>query len=578
MSIYLQHFALKREPFSIVPDPGFLYPSHQHRQAVAHLKYGLDREGGFILLTGEVGTGKTTLTRTMLQRIPAHVRVAYVLNSKLNETDLLASICHELSIKLPKNKDLSFSKICIDALNQNLLASHAEGKKTLIVIEEAQNLSNDVLETLRLLSNLETNTQKLLHILLVAQPELIEILGQQDLRQLNQRVVSRFHLLPLDKAEVANYINHRLHHAGAGGPIFDAGCIGVIFKLTKGVPRLINLICHQALLAAYSMGDKKVSAALVKDAASEIMGDLGDSGGSNKLILGLLVLILVAVLSLNAPSIKEMITPYTVTDSVLPAEAALQNVEEPEASEKEALAATVAALPANLQDGEDLVPEKEADIEVITDEPFPVEKKLIQESVNVVSNPLVNLFALWGVEASEVYTFEELSALAEDNELQAERFGQATIYNLTVVDRPGIVVLKKSSGLTKSQLLIKVDDTFMHLLENSQTVLLDRQVFEEQWTGTYVYLWLPPKDFIFLQADDVNKPALSWLQAKLGALSEDSYNIISGGRYTEAVQQQVIKFQRQQNILPDGIVGPQTLMRLNQLTDEKIPRLFKADN
>ena len=578
MSIYLQHFALKREPFSIVPDPGFLYPSHQHRQAVAHLKYGLDREGGFILLTGEVGTGKTTLTRTMLQRIPAHVRVAYVLNSKLNETDLLASICHELSIKLPEKKDLSFSKICIDALNQNLLASHAEGKKTLIVIEEAQNLSNDVLETLRLLSNLETNTQKLLHILLVAQPELIEILGQQDLRQLNQRVVSRFHLLPLDKAEVANYINHRLHHAGAGGPIFDAGCIGVIFKLTKGVPRLINLICHQALLAAYSMGDKKVSAALVKDAASEIMGDLGDSGGSNKLILGLLVLILVAVLSLNAPSIKEMITPYTVTDSVLPAEAALQNVEEPEASEKEALAATVAALPANLQDGEDLVPEKEADIEVITDEPFPVEKKLIQESVNVVSNPLVNLFALWGVEASEVYTFEELSALAEDNELQAERFGQATIYNLTVVDRPGIVVLKKSSGLTKSQLLIKVDDTSMHLLENSQTVLLDRQVFEEQWTGTYVYLWLPPKDFIFLQADDVNKPALSWLQAKLGALSEDSYNIISGGRYTEAVQQQVIKFQRQQNILPDGIVGPQTLMRLNQLTDETIPRLFKADN
>ena len=125
-------------------------------------------------------------------------------------------------------------------MNQNLLASHAEGKKTLIVIEEAQNLSNDVLETLRLLSNLETNTQKLLHILLVAQPELIEILGQQDLRQLNQRVVSRFHLLPLDKAEVANYINLRLHHVGAGGPIFDAGCIGVIFKLTKGVPRLIN--------------------------------------------------------------------------------------------------------------------------------------------------------------------------------------------------------------------------------------------------------------------------------------------------------------------------------------------------
>ncbi len=129
MSIYLQHFALKREPFSIVPDPGFLYPSHQHRQAVAHLKYGLDREGGFILLTGEVGTGKTTLTRTMLQRIPAHVRVAYVLNSKLNESDLLASICSELSIKIPTRKHISFSKTCIDVLNQDLLDAHAAGKK-----------------------------------------------------------------------------------------------------------------------------------------------------------------------------------------------------------------------------------------------------------------------------------------------------------------------------------------------------------------------------------------------------------------------------------------------------------------
>ena len=297
MSIYLQHFALKREPFSIVPDPDFLYPSQQHRQAVAHLKYGLDREGGFILLTGEVGTGKTTLTRTMLQRIPAHVRVAYVLNSKLNETDLLASICDELDIKRQKSKNLSFSKICIDALNQDLLASHAKGQKTLIVIEEAQNLSADVLETLRLLSNLETNTHKLLHILLVGQPELLEILGQKQLRQLNQRVVSRFHLLPLDQSELPNYINHRLHHAGAAGPIFDQGCIKMLFRLTKGVPRLINLICHQSLLAAYSLGAKSVSPALVKDASVEILSGLdnGKPSTSNKPLIVLLLLVLVMV-------------------------------------------------------------------------------------------------------------------------------------------------------------------------------------------------------------------------------------------------------------------------------------------
>ena len=209
MTLYLNHFGLQREPFSIVPDPSFLYPSPQHRQAVAHLKYGLDREGGFILLTGEVGTGKTTLTRILLKSLPAHIRVAYVLNSKLESSDLLASICHELNIALLDQEGISHTKICTDAIYRDLLAAHADGKKTLIVVEEAQNLNFDVLESLRLLSNLETETHKLLHILLVGQPELLPILAKTDLRQLNQRVVARFHLQPLDKTEIANYINYR---------------------------------------------------------------------------------------------------------------------------------------------------------------------------------------------------------------------------------------------------------------------------------------------------------------------------------------------------------------------------------
>jgi general secretion pathway protein A len=255
MSIYQQYFALSCEPFSIVPDPGFLYPSSQHRQAVAHLKYGLDREGGFVLLTGEVGTGKTTLTRTLIKRLPAHVRVAYVLNSTFDAADVLASICQELGIKLPKSSKTSLTKNCVDALNADLIESHAEGKKTLVVIEEAQNLSPEVLEILRLLSNLETATHKLLHILLVGQPELLETLAQKDQRQLNQRVVARFHLLPLEKTDVANYVNHRLHHAGANRAIFESSAMTALFKLTQGVPRLINLICHHAMLAAYATGD-----------------------------------------------------------------------------------------------------------------------------------------------------------------------------------------------------------------------------------------------------------------------------------------------------------------------------------
>ena len=247
MGVYLQHFGLKREPFSIVPDPNLLFPSYQHRQAVAHLKYGLDREGGFVVLTGEVGTGKTTLTRTKIEHLPAHIRVAYILNSKLKEADLFASICKELSIKFKRNSHLSYAKQCSDAIYDNLLQAHSEGLKTLIILEEAQNLDDEILESLRLLSNLETNSNKLLHILLVGQPELVEKLAQNNLRQLNQRVVSRFHLLPLKIREVPDYINYRLAQAGGIREIFDGRSYKLIFKLTKGVPRLINLICHQAL-------------------------------------------------------------------------------------------------------------------------------------------------------------------------------------------------------------------------------------------------------------------------------------------------------------------------------------------
>ena len=412
MSIYLQHFALKREPFSIVPDPDFLYPSQQHRQAVAHLKYGLDREGGFILLTGEVGTGKTTLTRTMLQRIPAHVRVAYVLNSKLNETDLLASICDELAIKRQKSKNLSFSKICIDALNQDLLASHAKGQKTLIVIEEAQNLSADVLETLRLLSNLETNTHKLLHILLVGQPELLEILGQKQLRQLNQRVVSRFHLLPLDQSELPNYINHRLHHAGAAGPIFDQGCIKMLFRLTKGVPRLINLICHQSLLAAYSLGAKSVSPALVKDASVEILSGLdnGKPSTSNKPLIVLLLLVLVMVSVF-------MLLPQSTLDSL----GFLVAVDKPNAEIVTSKAENIVskgtgptAEDVNENYNEllvvnDLVADSVEQSDTLS---FIVEESIIGSGFTETSNPLVNLLAAWSIASSEVYSPEAFAGNA----------------------------------------------------------------------------------------------------------------------------------------------------------------------
>ena len=581
MSIYLQHFALKREPFSIVPDPDFLYPSHQHRQAVAHLKYGLDREGGFILLTGEVGTGKTTLTRTMLQRIPAHVRVAYVLNSKLNETDLLASICDELAIKLPKNKNLSFLKICIDALNQDLLVSHAKGQKTLIVIEEAQNLSADVLETLRLLSNLETNTHKLLHILLVGQPELLEILRQKQLRQLNQRVVSRFHLLPLDQSELPNYINHRLHHAGAAGPIFGQGCTKVLFRLTKGVPRLINLICHQSLLAAYSLGVKTVSPALVKDASVEILSGLGNGrpNTSNRpLIVGLLVILILVSVFIFLPgstldswrelvaideSSSEVVTPKggnMVLEQEFPVDSVIEDV------------------PENYDDLliiEDLATNL---VEQSTSLLAATEEDMINLVLTETSNPLVNLLAAWSIDSSEVYSTEVFSGIAATFGLQSEKVTNAAPWMLNAIDRPGLVVLDEGDGLLKSYLLSKFNEDSVTLITKDGEIYFDLEQFLNRWTGSFLYLWRPHKEFDLLMQGDIDKLAMHWLQERLSLGGDGIEKVITGGRYTEAVKDQVIEFQRRHDLSADGIVGRQTLMRLNELSDDEIPRLRGRTN
>jgi len=552
LSIYLQHFGLKREPFSIVPDPGFLYPSNHHRQAVAHLKYGLDREGGFILLTGEVGTGKTTLTRTILKRMPAHIRVAYVLNSKLNVTDLLASICDELAIELPSDlaetRGLSFSKICIDALNKDLLKAHAEGKKTLIVIEEAQNLSPDILETLRLLSNLETNTHKLLHILLVGQPELLDTLAQKELRQLNQRVVSRFHLLPLDKDDVANYVNHRLHRAGAKGALFDRACIAVLFRLTGGVPRLINLVCQHSLLATYSTGAKTVSPTLVKEAAVEILGSRNATNDSNKpFVILTTLLVLSAVLMIGFGQQGDIgKQPLAAVD--------LLATEEPSANKKPSASKKPSA------DSKPLVDSKPA-----------------ATALPLVVSPFTGLFKLWSVDASEIYSEETFSAQAIDNRLRAEKLSSAQLNDLEKINRPGVVWIKPASGNSalKGYMLAGLDSASVFLNDAGGQIMLSRQQFLESWSRSYLYLWQPPKSFNVLQVGDRNPQAVSWLQDQLAIVDQRSERIITGGRYTAAIAEKVVNFQAQQGLKADGVVGRETIIRLNQLANPQIPRLIR---
>ncbi|MDA8944360.1 AAA family ATPase [Porticoccaceae bacterium] len=579
MSIYQQYFALSCEPFSIVPDPGFLYPSSQHRQAVAHLKYGLDREGGFVLLTGEVGTGKTTLTRTLIKRLPAHVRVAYVLNSTFDAADVLASICQELGIKLPKSSKTSLTKNCVDALNADLIESHAEGKKTLVVIEEAQNLSPEVLEILRLLSNLETATHKLLHILLVGQPELLETLAQKDQRQLNQRVVARFHLLPLEKTDVANYVNHRLHHAGANRAIFESSAMTTLFKLTQGVPRLINLICHHAMLAAYATGTKTVSAKLVKAAAVEIFDiEKPKQKSSGRVDWSLVFCAVVALLvgiafyTDQLPS-KTLLNPQSVEVPV--------KVESKDETVSRPLIEVVESLPLIVEvESQPLILPITPEEIILDSKPKPeskLEPVVFETSEHpVFNNPFTALFALWSVEIEPLFSEEEVYSVAAENELGAEKLINLLLSELIELDRVGIVWVRDDNNRLKSYVLTAIDSGFVNLQgvkgERKETL----EWLAENWNGAFLHLWHRPIDILSLRLGDKNAVALDWLQSRLLQIDDIYQPIITGGYFNEAVRLQVLNFQQQQGIRADGVVGQQTIMKLNELTMSSLPRLSKG--
>ena len=268
--MYNEYFGFKEAPFSIAPDPQFLYMSDRHREALAHLLYGMKTDGGFVLLTGDVGTGKTTVCRCLLGQVPENSEIAFVVNPKLSVVELLATICDELGIAYPQGN--RSNKLFIDAINRFLLETHSRGGKTVLIIDEAQNLSIDVLEQIRLLTNLETDKKKLLQVIMLGQPELKEKLECPELRQLAQRITARYHLEPLSRNELEGYLGHRLAVAGVERPLFPAACIGPLYTFSGGVPRLINLLCDRALLGAYVTEQHGVNRALLTQAAEEVFG------------------------------------------------------------------------------------------------------------------------------------------------------------------------------------------------------------------------------------------------------------------------------------------------------------------
>lgn len=270
--MYREYFGLKEFPFSISPDPHYFYVSEGHREALAHLMYGMQVDGGFVLLTGEVGTGKTMVCRRLLENVPGNCEIAFILNPKLSSAELLAAICDEFRVSYPE--DTRSIKDLVDRLNNFLLDIHEKGRKAILIIEEAQNLSVEVLEQVRLLTNLETSQRKLLQIIMLGQPELRDMLAKPELRQLSQRITARYHLGPLAKNEIPSYINHRLSVAGlVRGELFPRPTVEMLSRLTGGVPRLLNIMCDRALLGTYLEGKERIDKQTLVNAAREVSGE-----------------------------------------------------------------------------------------------------------------------------------------------------------------------------------------------------------------------------------------------------------------------------------------------------------------
>lgn len=268
--MYLQHFQLHVEPFNIAPNPDMLFPSSRHQEAIGYLQHGLSGNGGFVMLTGEVGTGKTMVSRAVLAHVGDETNVAYILNPTLDALQLLQSVCEAFELTLPEDIN---QKSLSDVLQQFLLQQYQIQRRCLLVIDEAQHLSVEALELLRLFTNIETNERKLLQIVLIGQPELQEKLQRRELRQLAQRITARYHLLPLTMAETFAYVNHRVVVAGGRRPLFEKSALQTLYKLSAGTPRIINLIADRALMGAFAKGNSTVSKGLIQQAAKEVFGE-----------------------------------------------------------------------------------------------------------------------------------------------------------------------------------------------------------------------------------------------------------------------------------------------------------------
>jgi general secretion pathway protein A len=559
--VYLQFFELTEAPFSITPDPAFVYLSAAHREALAHLLYGVGKggAGGFVQLTGEVGTGKTTICRCLLEQLPADTRVALILNPMVTPRELLATICEELGVRVEGWRDSS--KALVDALNHYLLLQHAAGKHVVVVIDEAQNLSPEALEQVRLLTNLETAKHKLLQMVLLGQPELRQLLQRQNLRQLAQRVTARYHLAPLAEEETQAYVRHRMRVAGARQNPFKRSALRALHQRSGGVPRLINIIADRALAGAYAREVNQVTARLVHAAADEVQPS--ESRVSSRtwpawLAAGSgLVLLAVAFLNWGLPWLErqalqpaEPAASRQVAASVLPAAA------EPGASATTAPGTQPAAEP---------------QAETDSGEPSAVATGNMEARPEVSEEVVDDWNPAWR-DRQHDRAFAGLAELWEDagsaEAIRAACAGQAgTGYaclreygswaRVLQLGLPVILVLQDGGG--RHVILRGLAGQQVLLGAGEDVKSLAREVVEPMWLGEYLVAWPQAPGWPNQIRRGETGTAVD-IVLQMATLAEPAWD--GGDRFDDRFESWLLAFQRRHGLIADGIIGPKTLLYL----------------
>ena len=543
--MYYRYFGLEEEPFSIAVNPKYLFMSARHRDALAHLLYGVGAGGGFILLTGEVGTGKTTINRCLLEQLPGNTDIAIILNPALNADELLASVCDEFGIEYDGGN--ATLKELTDKLHSFLLENHSQGRNTVLLIDEAQHLQFEVLEQIRLLTNLETNTRKLLQIILIGQPELSAMLAKPELRQLSQRITARYDLQPLNREETDAYIRHRLQVAGlpANQELFPPRVVKEIYRRTRGIPRLINVLCDRLLLGSYGQNKSRVDHRMVKQALREVMGEeTGNSETGRWFAWGLAVLAVAGIGFIG----WQLANQGTSNPDAVP----------PVATSPPEVAPSAVTIPAGAAPGSE--PAGTA----------PVSTAPVSTAPTVMPGLLRSREAALSGLAAHLGMLEPTGGLCSGGAgggWRCESLSAGSWDDLLEFDRPVVLTLLSPSRFVMYAVLVGVDGEQGVLLADGQRHRVSLAELGPLWRGGFELLWQPPADYAGPVSRGDRGPMVAWLAQAFASLDGQSQPLAED-EFNAALEARVRLFQRQFNLRDDGVVGIKTLLRLNAVRGE----------